>query len=107
MAKILQFPDIRDKTRIEKEMTDMQHHLTELYDAIRKVEIGLGMLQKQSEEIEDTYQELIQGYADIVGSDNIDDNWLEFCTYVSMERDPTTGDINISFKPPEEEPENE
>ena len=107
MAKIYQFPNMQDKSHLEVKMADMQDGMRSMYDAIRKVEIGLGMLQKQSEEIEDTYQELIQGYADIVGSYNIDDNWLEFCTYVSMERDPTTGDINISFKPPEEEPENE
>jgi len=107
MAKILQFPDIRDQTRYETEMKGLQGNLTEIYDAIRKVEIGLGMLQKQSEEMENDYQQLIQGYAYIFVSENIDDNWLEFCTYVSMERDPKTGDINISFTPPEEEKDNE
>lgn len=107
MAKILQFPDIRDQTRCETEMKGLQTDLTEIYDAIRKVEIGLGMLQRQSEEMEDSYQKLIQAYADIVGSDNVADTWLEFCTYVSMERNPNTGDITISFKPPEEETENE
>ena len=107
MAKILQFPDVRDKAKLETGMSDLQGSLTEIYDAIRKVELGLGMLQKQSEELEDVYQELIQEYAQIIGSDNIADKWLEFCTYVSMERDPKTGDITISFKPPEEETENE
>lgn len=103
MGKILQFPDIRDRTKLETEMSGLQDSLTEIYDAIRKVELGLGMLQKQSSEMEDVYQELIQCYAEIIGSENIGDKWLEFCTYVSMERDPMTGDINISFKPPEEE----
>lgn len=107
MGKILQFPDVRDQARLETGMSDLQGSLTEIYDAIRKVELGLGMLQKQSEELEDVYQELIQEYAEIIGSDNIADKWLEFCTYVSMERDPTTGDITISFRPPEEETENE
>ncbi len=107
MGKILQFPDVRDRAKLETEMSELQDCLTELYDAIRKVESGLVMLQKQSVELEDVYQELIQGYAEIIGSDNIADKWLEFCTYVSMERDPMTGDITISFRPPEEETENE
>lgn len=107
MGKILQFPDVRDRAKLETGMSDLQGSLTEIYDAIRKVELGLDMLNKQSIEMEDVYQELIQEYAEIIGSDNIADKWLEFCTYVSMERDPKTGDITISFKPPEEETENE
>mgnify|MGYP005992896623 CR=1 FL=1 len=107
MAKIYQFPNVRDKVQLESQMTGLQDSMRELYDAIRKVEMGLSMLQRQSEELEDAYQVLIQGYADIIGSENVANEWLEYCTYVGMERDPTTGKVNIYFKPPEEEPENE
>ena len=107
MATILQFPNVRDKAKLEVQMSSMQDGMLEIYDAIRKVELGLDMLNKQSIEMEDSYQDLIQSYAAIIGSDNIADKWLEYCTYVSMERNPDTGEIVISFKPPEEETENE
>ena len=102
MAKIYQFPNVKDKVHLETQMESLQGSMTELYDAIRKVELGLNMLQRQSEESEDAYQLLVQGYADIVGSENVANKWLEYCTYVGMERDPTTGEVNIYFKPPEE-----
>ena len=107
MAKIYQFPNVRDKAQLEVQMSSLQDAMGELYDSIRKVEMGLSMLQRQAEELEDAYQVLIQGYADIIGSENVANEWLEYCTYVGMERDPTTGKINIYFKPPEEEPPNE
>lgn len=107
MAKIYQFPNVKDKVQLETQMTEMQEGMLELYDAIRKVELGLSLLQRQSEDLEDTYQGLVQGYANIVGSQNVATKWLEYCTYVGMERDPTTGEINIYFKPPEEEPDEE
>lgn len=107
MAKIYQFPNVKDKVQLETQMESLQGAMSELYDAIRKVEIGLEMLKRQSGEIEETYQDLVQGYASIVGSQNVANKWLEYCTYVGMERDPTTGEINIYFKPPEEEPDEE
>ena len=59
------------------------------------------MLVNQSVEAEDVYQQLIQNYANIVGADNIATEWLEYCTYVGMERDPVTGEVHVYFKPPE------
>lgn len=105
MAKIYQFPNMRDKKQLESQMTTMQDSMGELYDAIRKVEMGLDILVNQSVEAEDVYQQLIQNYANIVGADNIATEWLEYCTYVGMERDQTTGEIRVYFKPPEGEEE--
>ena len=103
MAKIYQFPNMRDKKQLESQMTTMQDSMGELYDAIRKVEIGLDLLHKQCEDSEDVYQELIQKYAEIIGAENVAVEWLEFCNYVGMETDPATGKITVYFKPPEEE----
>jgi hypothetical protein len=44
-------------------------------------------------------------YADIVGVDNVGVKWLEYCGFVSMEKDPETGELVISFVPPEEDEE--
>ena len=50
MAKIYQFPNMRDKKQLESQMTTMQDSMGELYDAIRKVEMGLRYASKQSVE---------------------------------------------------------
>ena len=84
-------------------MEIMQETMRELYDSLRKVELGYKMLQGNVADIEDTYQELIQAYAGLVGNDKVADKWLEYCTYVGMEKDPVTGKIIITFTPPEEE----
>ncbi len=103
MAKIYQFPNMQDKSHLEIKMTDMQDGMRSMYDAIRKVEIGLDLLHKQCEDSEDIYQELVQKYAEIIGAENVAVEWLEFCNYVGMETDPATGKIIVYFKPPEEE----
>ena len=104
MAKIIQFPtQQRNKTVLEDTLKQMQESLTELYDAIRKVEAGYGMLQEQAKDLEDVYQDLVIQYSEAVGADNIPVQILEYCSYVGMERDPTTGKIHITLTPPEEE----
>ena len=103
MAKIYQFPNMQDKSHLEVKIADMQDGMRSMYDAIRKVEIGLDLLHKQCEDSEDVYQELIQKYAEIIGAENVAVEWLEFCNYVGMETDPATGKITVYFKPPEEE----
>ena len=65
MAKIYQFPNMQDKSHLEVKMADMQDGMRSMYDAIRKVEIGLDLLHKQCEDSEDVYQELVQKYAEI------------------------------------------
>lgn len=105
MAKIYQFPNMRDKKQLESQMIVLQDSMLEIYDAIRKVDMGLTMLQKQSEDLEDTYQQLVQSYANIVGTENVASEWLEYCTFVGMDRDPKTGKVTIYFKPPEGEEE--
>tara|TARA_R100000152_G_C6767743_1_gene193040 strand:- start:248 stop:571 length:324 start_codon:yes stop_codon:yes gene_type:complete len=102
MSNVIQFPDRRRKqVEVEKELSTMQNTLQELYDAMRKVELGQQMLQEQTMSVEDCYQELMKLYASIIGSENITAEWLEYCTYVGIEKDPTTGKITISFEPPE------
>ncbi len=103
MAKIYQFPNMRDKKQLESQMIVLQDSMLEIYEAIRKVEMGLNMLQEQSENQESVYQQLVQSYANIVGAENVASEWLEYCTYVGMERDPKTGKVNVYFKPPEGE----
>ena len=53
--------------------------------------------------MEDNYQQLMMVYMEEVGQDNVPLEWLEFCPYVGMERDPKTGSITFTLiKPPEE-----
>lgn len=101
MAKIYQFPNMKDKNALEQQMDVLQETMKEMYDSIRKVEMGYRMLQDQIEKLEDTYQEVVQDYALLVGSKNVADKWLEYCTFVGMERDPQTGEVQIYFKPEE------
>jgi len=104
MAKIYQFPtQQRHKIVLEDTLKTIQESLNEIYDAIRKVEAGYGMLQDQAKELEEVYQDLVIQYSEAVGADNIPVHYLEYCNYVGMERDPVTGNIHISLTPPEEE----
>lgn len=104
MAKIIQFPtQNRQKQVLEDTIDKMQESLNEIYDAIRKVEAGYGMLKDQAKDLEEVYQDLVIQYSEAVGADNIPVSVLEYCNYVGMERDPVTGDIKIFLKPPEED----
>ena len=106
MSNVIQFPDRRRRqVEVEKELSGMQDTLAELYDAMRQVELGQQMLQEQTISVEDCYQELMKLYASIIGGENVTAEWLEYCTYVGMERDPATGKITISFEPPPDMPE--
>tara|TARA_B110000305_G_C19456023_1_gene650972 strand:+ start:2314 stop:2658 length:345 start_codon:yes stop_codon:yes gene_type:complete len=102
MSNIIQFPDVREQREIEKQMEATQVVLSELYDALEKIERGHISIKDRTLEIEDEYQTLIQMYADIVGVDNVAVKWLEYCGFVSMEKDPETGKLTISFVPPDE-----
>ena len=79
----------------------MQESLTELYEAIRRIDQGFQAIQQNTLELEDSYQELIQLYAEIVGPENVEVKWLEFCTFVSMIQG-ADGEVEISFTPPED-----
>lgn len=104
MSKIIQFPTERTVTKnLESTIKTMQESLNEIYDAIRKVESGYGMLQDQAKNMEEVYQDLVIQYSLAVGAENIPLNFLEYCTYVGMERDPRTGEITLTLTPPEEE----
>ena len=46
MAKIYQFPNMRDKVQLESQMEIMQETMRELYDSLRKVELGCDRLRK-------------------------------------------------------------
>jgi len=101
MAQIIQFPERKEKVQLERQMEEMQESLTELYEAIRRIDQGFQAIQQNTLELEDSYQELIQVYADIVGPENVEVKWLEFCTFVSMIQG-ADGEVEISFTPPED-----
>ena len=101
MAHIIQFPERKEKVLLEKQMSEMQESLSELYDAIRRIDRGFQAIQDATMELEDSYQELIQLYADIVGPQNVEVKWLEYCTFVSMV-EGADGEVEISFTPPED-----
>mgnify|MGYP003123608332 CR=1 FL=1 len=103
MGEILQFPkDRQNQIQIEKQIKVMADALKEIYDAMRKVEMGQKQLQEQASDMELTYQALVKLYASIVGADNVPIDVLEYCIYVGMERDPKTGTITITFEPTDE-----
>jgi len=101
MAQILQFPERKEKVELERQMSETQESLTELYEAIRRIDKGFQAIQKSTLDLEDSYQNLIQTYADIVGAENVEVKWLEFCTFVSMIEDED-GKVTVSFTPPED-----
>lgn len=101
MGKIIQFPEKRKhQLELEKEINNLAESLKELYDAIRTIELGQNSLQQQAYSMEESYQELIQLYADIIGTENVPADMLEYCIFVGMEKDPITGKITITFEPP-------
>ena len=70
-----------------------------MYSALDKVDKGYKVIEKQAQETEDNYQDLMMMYIDEVGEDNVPLEWLEFCPYVGMERGPD-GKIKITlFRP--------
>ena len=102
MAKIIEFPKTTLKYQIEQEMEKMRGSLKEMYSALDKVDKGYRVIEKQAQETEDSYQDLMMMYIDEVGEDNVPLEWLEFCPYVGMERGPD-GKIKITLiRPPEE-----
>jgi len=102
MGIILEFPhkERRNQIEVEKEIYNLAEHLKDLYDAIRKVELGQEQLKKQACDMEDTYQTLIQLYGELVGNENVPADMLEYAIFVGMTRDPKTGKITITFEPP-------
>ena len=90
MGIILEFPhkERRNQIEVEKEIYTLAGHLKDLYDAIRKVELGQEQLKKQACDMEDTYQTLIQLYGEIVGNENVPADMLEYAIFVGMTRDP-------------------
>ena len=102
MGIILEFPhkERRNQIEVEKEIYNLAGHLKDLYDAIRKVELGQEQLKKQACDMEDTYQTLIQLYGEIVGNENVPADMLEYAIFVGMTRAPKTGKITITIEPP-------
>ena len=103
MGDVIDFPQKAFKYKIEETLSDMRGSLTEMYAALEKVDKGDKTIEKQAHEMEDNYQQLMMVYMEEVGQDNVPLEWLEFCPYVGMERDPKTGSITFTLiKPPEE-----
>jgi len=102
MAKIIQFPKVTLKSKMEESMESMRGSLTEMYDALEKIDKGYKMVEQQVHELEDNYQTIMKMYLEEVGQDNVPLEWLEFCPYVGMEKDPKTGEIRITLMSPPE-----
>ena len=97
MGDVINFPQKAMKYRLEETMETMRESLKDIYAALDKVDKGYKTIENQAHEMEDSYQELMMAYVDEVGSDNVPLEWLEFCPYVGMERDPETGKIKITL----------
>lgn len=103
MATIIPFPERSTlKTKLEDSMGEMRASLTEMYEALDKVEKGFIQIQNQAHEMEDSYQQLMKLYIEEVGEDNVPLEWLDFCPYVGMTRDATTGEIKITLVNPKD-----
>ena len=102
MAEIIPFPKATLKKRMEDSLKSMRESLKDMYKALDKVEKGYKSIEDQTHEMEDSYQDLMIAYIQEVGEDNVPLEWLEFCPYVGMERDPETGALKITLvKAPE------
>ena len=105
-AKIIEFPTKPEKLKIEEQMTILQDSLAELYETLEKISSGHKELSSRCHDMEDTYQQLLQMYADEIGPENIGMKWLEYCTFVDFKLDPHTNKITLTFNPPTmEEPD--
>ena len=103
MGDVIDFPQKAFKYKIEESLSDMRSSLTDMYAALEKVDKGYKTIEKQAHDMEDSYQQLMMLYIEEVGQENVPLEWLEFCPYVGMERDPSTGQITFTLiKPPEE-----
>lgn len=102
-AKIIEFPSKPEKLKIEEQMQILQSSLEELYAALEKIQGGYNELSTQCKAMEDTYQQLLEMYANEIGPENIAMEWLEYCTYVDFKVDPENGKITMTFQPPQEE----
>ena len=101
MAEIIQFPKTTLKHRLEESMSNMRESLSEMYAALEKVEKGYKTIESQTQDMEDSYQTLMQCYIEEVGEDSVPLEWLEYCPYVGMERGED-GKIKITLiSPPE------
>ena len=102
MDDVIDFPQKAFKFKIEESLSDMRTSLTDMYAALEKVDKGYKTIEKQAHDMEDSYQQLMMLYIEEVGQENVPLEWLEFCPYVGMERDPKTGSITFTLiKPPE------
>ena len=97
MGEIIQFPKVSTRKQLEKTMKGLRKNLRDMYTALDRVERGYKIIEEQVHETEIGYQELMQMYMDEVGEEEIPFEWLEFCPYVGMERDPETGKIKITL----------
>ena len=102
MGNVIDFPQRAFKKRIEESLSNMRESLSEMYAALEKIDKGYKTVQTQAHEMEDSYQDLMGLYIDEVGEDAVPLEWLEYCPYVGMERDPD-GKIRITLlEPPED-----
>jgi len=97
MGKVIPFPTASTRQQLEKAMSGLRSNLRDMYDALDRVERGYKIIEDQTHETESNYQELMQLYIDEVGEEEVPFEWLEFCPYVGMERDPETGKIKITL----------
>ena len=102
MDNVIQFPTKPLQKKLEDSMESMRDSLSEMYEALEKIDKGYKTVQTQVHDMEDSYQLMMQMYIEEVGEDEVPLEWLDYCPWVGMERDPATGKIRISLiKPPE------
>ena len=101
MGKIIEFPKITLKKKMEDNLSDLRTSLKEMYEALEKIDKGYKMVESQTHELEDSYQVIMKMYIEEVGQDNVPLEWLEYCPYVGMERDPD-GKITFTLMEPPE-----
>ena len=102
MDNVIQFPSKPLQKKLEDSMESMRDSLSEMYEALEKIDKGYKTVQTQVHDMEDSYQLMMQMYIEEVGEDEVPLEWLDYCPWVGMERDPATGKIRISLiKPPE------
>ena len=82
-------------------MDSMRNSLTEMYEALEKIDKGYKMVEAQAHDLEDSYQLVMKMYIEEVGQDNVPLEWLEYCPYVGMERD-ADGKITFTLMEPPE-----
>ena len=101
MAKIIEFPKVTLKKKMEDNLSELRGSLKEMYEALEKIDKGYKMVEAQAHDLEDSYQVIMKMYIEEVGQDNVPLEWLEYCPYVGMERDPD-GKITFTLMEPPE-----